>query len=94
MADGGSVLILTSLSVSRVSPGYAIYGAAKAATENLVRYAAVEFAPLGIRVNAMSPGLIETPMAAAVLADPEMRRIMYKEIPLGRGVQPDQIAAE
>jgi NAD(P)-dependent dehydrogenase (short-subunit alcohol dehydrogenase family) len=94
MADGGSVLVLTSLSASRVSPGYAVYGAAKAATENLVRYAAIEFAPRGIRVNAISPGLIETPMAAGVLANPELRRAMYKEIPLGRGVQPDQIALE
>jgi NAD(P)-dependent dehydrogenase (short-subunit alcohol dehydrogenase family) len=94
MVDGGSVLVLTSLSASRVSPGFAIYGAAKAATENLARYAAIEFAPRGIRVNAISPGLIETPMAAGILADPEMRRILYKEIPLGRGVQPNQIALE
>lgn len=92
--DDGSILVLTSLSASRVSPGYALYGAAKAATENLVRYAAVEFADRGIRVNALSPGLIETPMAAGILNDAALREVMYKEIPLGRGVMPNQIAHE
>lgn len=93
MADDGAILVLTSLSASHVSPGYAVYGAAKAACQALVRYAAIELAPRGIRVNALCPGLIETPMSQGLLSNEHMRQVIYREIPLGRGVSPDQIAA-
>lgn len=93
MTDGGSILVLTSLSATHVSPGYAAHGSAKAASQAMVRYAAIEFAPRGIRVNALCPGLIETPMAQGLLKNDAIRRAMYKEIPLGRGVLPVQIAA-
>lgn len=93
ISDGGAILALTSLSAQRVSPGYGAYGAAKAATECAVRYAAIELAPRGIRVNAICPGLIESPMASAVIENKLLRDAMYKEIPLGRGVLPSEIAA-
>ncbi|WP_408587917.1 SDR family oxidoreductase [Novosphingobium sp.] len=93
MADGGAVLALTSLSATQVSPGYAAYAAAKAASQCAIRYAAIELAPRGIRVNAISPGLIESPMARAVIDIEALRHAMYKEIPLGRGVLPTEIAA-
>jgi NAD(P)-dependent dehydrogenase (short-subunit alcohol dehydrogenase family) len=57
---GGAVVNITSISARRPSPGTAVYGAAKAATESLTRSLAVEWAP-GIRVNAVSCGLVATP---------------------------------
>lgn len=93
LADNGSILVLTSLSASHVSPGFAAYGSAKAASQAMVRYAAIEFAPRGIRVNALCPGLIETPMSRGLLENEGLRKAIYREIPLGRGVLPAQIAA-
>ena len=57
---GGSIVALSSLGAARVLPEYAVVGASKAAIESLVRYLAVELAPLNIRVNAVSPGLVRT----------------------------------
>lgn len=93
ITNNGAILVLTSVSATHVSPGFACYGAAKAACQALVRYAAIEFAPRGIRVNALCPGLIETPMTKGLLSNEKMRQAIYKEIPLGRGVAPEQIAA-
>lgn len=58
--DGGSIVALSSMGSQRVLPEYSVVGASKAALESLVRYAAVELAPNGIRVNAVSPGVVET----------------------------------
>lgn len=93
ISNGGAILTLTSLSATHVSPGYAAYAAAKAASQCLVRYGAIELGPRGVRVNAISPGLIESPMAQAVIDNELLRNAMYKEIPLGRGVLPNEIAA-
>jgi NAD(P)-dependent dehydrogenase (short-subunit alcohol dehydrogenase family) len=59
----GSSVVLTSSTVSdRAQPGMAVYAATKGAQLSLMRTLAVELAPRGIRVNAVSPGPIETPM--------------------------------
>ena len=60
MPAGSSILGISSLGSSRVSDNYALVGASKAALEALVRYLAVELAPRGIRVNAVSAGVVET----------------------------------
>lgn len=60
MKEGGSIVALTSAGSTRVLPGYGAVGAAKAALESLVRYLAVELAPSGVRVNAVSPGVVDT----------------------------------
>ena len=57
---GGSIVALSSLGSIRVLPEYAVVGASKAAIESLVRYLAVELAALNIRVNGVSPGLVQT----------------------------------
>jgi NAD(P)-dependent dehydrogenase (short-subunit alcohol dehydrogenase family) len=73
---------------SSTNPPY--YGAAKAALLQWTRYAACEFGPLGIRVNAISPGPF--PSSSVQQADPEfIRRLSYK-VPLGRIGQPEELA--
>ena len=59
----------------------------------LVRAAAVELAPAGIRVNAIAPGVIETPMTAERLGDPAMRREVLARVPTGEHGLPADVAA-
>ena len=60
MADGGSIVNITSLGSQRVLPNYFSVGTSKAALEAVTRYLAVELAPKGISVNAVSPGYVAT----------------------------------
>ena len=62
MNDGGSILINTSVSNVKGLPGVSVYGSSKAALRSIVRAWAAELAPRNIRVNAVSPGPIETPI--------------------------------
>ena len=60
MQDGGRIVSLSSIGANRVIPQYGAVGASKAALESLTRYLAVEFAPKGVSVNAISAGAVET----------------------------------
>lgn len=92
MRDGGSVIALSSGGATRVLPGYAVVGTSKASIEALVRYFGVELAPDGIRVNAVSPGVVDTdalrhfPMRDAMLTEARAKT------PAGRLVEPDDVA--
>ena len=66
---GGAIVLLSSINASFATPTLAAYAASKAALENLARTAALEFAPDGIRVNAIAPASIDTPMLRAAYAD-------------------------
>jgi NAD(P)-dependent dehydrogenase (short-subunit alcohol dehydrogenase family) len=92
MKAGGSIVILSSIAAIRQMPGYGAYACAKGASEVLVRYAALEYAQRGIRVNAVSGGLIDSPMIAGLQAIPEAWNAFLKEIPLGKPVQPSEMA--
>lgn len=63
MRSGGSVIVTSSPTATELMPGVAAYGASKAAVNALVRTAAIELGPRGIRINAVLPGVIETEMA-------------------------------
>lgn len=93
MKPGGAITIITSISVSRHVPGYGAYACAKGAAEILVKYAALELASRDIRVNAVSGGLIASPMSAAMRAIPAVWDMFLKEVPLGRAVEPREIGA-
>ena len=60
MPPGSSIVAISSLGSQRVLENYSLIGTSKAALESLVRYLAVELAPRGIRVNAVSAGVVET----------------------------------
>jgi NAD(P)-dependent dehydrogenase (short-subunit alcohol dehydrogenase family) len=92
MNDSGSVLLISSYSaVQPVHPHFA-YACAKAATDCLVRYAALEYGPRGIRVNSIQPGPIKTDLTKDLFAIPGVEDAFAREIPLGRVGLPDDYA--
>jgi Enoyl-[acyl-carrier-protein] reductase (NADH) len=93
MAPGSSIVAISSLGSSRVLKNYALIGTSKAALEALVRYLAVELAPRGIRVNAVSGGLVETGALEHFPNREEMLRMGRERTPAGRMVRPEDIAA-
>ena len=91
-AARGSIVNIVSLSADRAVAGIVPYGATKAALVQLTKGLAVELGPLGIRVNAVAPGYVDTPMTRAVLGKPEFRERVLARIPLGRLADGDDIA--
>lgn len=86
--DGGSIILFSSMASTHTIEHLATYGCAKAATNCLVQYAAVEYGPRNIRVNAILPGTIASAQAKAFLAVPGMMDLATREIPLGRVGEP------
>jgi NAD(P)-dependent dehydrogenase (short-subunit alcohol dehydrogenase family) len=90
---GGSIISTSSIYGHVAAPGNAPYATAKAGLINLTRAAALEYGRKGIRVNAICPGAVETPMLEAVLALGLKTRESIAEMhALGRTIQPDEIA--
>jgi enoyl-[acyl-carrier protein] reductase III len=92
MASGSSIVAISSLGSTRVLKNYALVGTSKAALEALVRYLAVELAPRGIRVNAVSGGLVETGALEHFPNREEMLRMSRERTPAGRMVTSEDIA--
>jgi NAD(P)-dependent dehydrogenase (short-subunit alcohol dehydrogenase family) len=82
--DGGVIIVLSSQMGRVGAPNRTVYCAAKHAVEGLTRAAAVELAPHGVRVNAVAPTFVQTPMTRPFLADPAFRAEVEAQIPLGR----------
>ncbi|WP_322796329.1 SDR family oxidoreductase [Tepidiforma sp.] len=80
---GGSLITISSITARLVGEGLAAYGGSKAAINHITRIAALEYGPAGVRVNVVSPGLIETPMTAHMFVPPVVRAFT-RETPLGR----------
>ena len=91
MPAGASIVAVSSLGSTRVLDDYTLVGVSKAALEALVRYLAVELAPRGIRVNAVSAGVVET---GALEHFPQKEKMleMGKRNPVGRRVTPEDVA--
>ncbi|MCU1415208.1 MAG: 3-oxoacyl-ACP reductase [Microbacteriaceae bacterium] len=87
---GGSIINMSSISGKVGNPGQTNYSAAKAGIVGLTKAAAKEVGFAGIRVNAMQPGIIETPMTAAL--SEEIRASRLADVPLGRFGQPAEVA--
>lgn len=94
---GGAIVNMSSTQGSRGFRGWAAYAAAKGGIDALTRQAAVDLAPHGIRVNAIAPGTIMTPLNERVFAsapDPdELIERWNRAHPLGRFGQPEEVAA-
>jgi len=92
MQPGSSIVGLSSLGSTRVLENYVAVGTSKAALESLVRYLAVELAPRGIRVNAVSAGVVETEALEHFPNKDEMLREGRERTPAGRLVEPADVA--
>lgn len=84
MRDGGSIIAISSISSTVLNGHFFPYACAKAATNCLVRYAAQEYGPRGIRVNAILPGPIRSAMAGPAFAIPGVEEALAREVTLGR----------
>ncbi len=92
MERGSSIVAISSLGAQRVLENYILVGTSKAALESVVRYLAVELAPRGVRVNAVSAGVVETGALDHFPNREEMLRSVERT-PAGRLVEPDDVAA-
>jgi NAD(P)-dependent dehydrogenase (short-subunit alcohol dehydrogenase family) len=90
-AGGGSIVHVASLNAHRAVAGEGPYSAAKAGVVNLTRTAALELAP-EIRVNCVSPGVIDTPLTAPITGSPALREAITGAIPAGRIASADEVA--
>jgi enoyl-[acyl-carrier protein] reductase III len=92
MEPGASIVGISSLGSTRVLENYILVGTSKAALESIVRYLAVELAPRGIRVNAVSAGVVETDALDHFPNREEMLRAARERTPAGRMVEPRDVA--
>ena len=89
---GGSVILMSSIAGLRGNKAIGLYGLSKAALAQLARNLAVEWGPRGIRANAISPGLIRTPLATPLLGDAAFMQRRLAQTPLRRVGEPHEIA--
>jgi NAD(P)-dependent dehydrogenase (short-subunit alcohol dehydrogenase family) len=92
--ESGAIVNCSSIGGLIGIPGRAEYHASKHGVLGLTKSAALEYASRGIRINAVCPGAIETPMVADMLAkEPDTMKDIMKEQPIGRLSRPEEIAA-
>jgi NAD(P)-dependent dehydrogenase (short-subunit alcohol dehydrogenase family) len=87
----GSIVVLSSIRSQVVEPGQGIYAATKAGLVQMARALAAELAPLGVRVNAVAPGVVETPLTQPIKAQPEWYEAYARRSALGRWATVDEI---
>jgi glucose 1-dehydrogenase len=95
LARGGGGVILSNSSVHQIipKPDFASYSLSKGAMGNMTRSLALEYADRGIRVNAVGPGAIVTPINKAWIGDPKARAGVEAHIPMARSGEPEEIAS-
>lgn len=89
---GGAIVMTASTNSYDGEPQLTAYNASKAGVLGLLHTAANELGPYGIRVNAVCPGLIRTPLTEAHFSSPELLKDYFRHIPLGRGGDPKEVA--
>jgi NAD(P)-dependent dehydrogenase (short-subunit alcohol dehydrogenase family) len=88
----GSIVIFSSIRSLVVEPGQSVYACTKAGIVQLVRGAATEFGPFGVRVNAVGPGVVETPLTAPIKANADWYNAYASKSILKRWATPDEMA--
>jgi NAD(P)-dependent dehydrogenase (short-subunit alcohol dehydrogenase family) len=88
----GSIVGFASIRAFTVEPGQGVYSATKSGLVQLLRTAAAELGPQGVRVNAIAPGVVETPLTAQIKADQGWYDAYAAKSALGRWAQPGEIA--
>ncbi|MFC3450429.1 SDR family NAD(P)-dependent oxidoreductase [Amycolatopsis speibonae] len=88
----GSIIGFSSIRGTTVEPGQGPYAATKAGLVQLFRTAAAEFGPAGVRVNAIAPGVVETPLTAQIKANPDWYDAYAAKGALGRWARPGELA--
>lgn len=92
MKDGGSVVLFSSCAADIGLPSHEAIAAAKAAVEGLARSAAATYAARGLRVNAVAPGLVRTPLSAKLVASPQALQASTALHAAGRIGEADEVA--
>ena len=82
--EGGAIVVTASINAWHVEETMAAYNTTKAACYALARSAAIDLGRYGIRVNAVAPGVVDTPIAELVVHNPELAPLYLRTIPLGR----------
>jgi NAD(P)-dependent dehydrogenase (short-subunit alcohol dehydrogenase family) len=90
--SGGSIVLMATAAARVGLPSHEAIAAAKAGVIGLAQSAAASYAPKGIRVNVVAPGLVDTPLASKITSNPIMLKASESMHPLGRIGQPDEIA--
>ncbi len=90
--ESGSIINMSSQMGHVGSPRRSVYCMTKHAVEGLTKAMAVELAPKGVRVNALAPTFIETPLTRSMLDDPDFKEFVKRMIPLGKVGQPNDVA--
>ena len=88
----GSIVLFSSIRSQVVEPGQAVYAATKAAIVQMVRTAAAEFAPKGVRVNAIGPGVVETTLTAPIKSNADWSGAYAAKNALQRWASPEEMA--
>jgi len=89
----GAVINISSVSSSGMMPGVVAYASSKAAVDHATRLLAAELGPMGIRVNAVAPGLTDTDITTEVKSNEEMLGMIIAQTPMGRLGEPKDIAS-
>lgn len=88
----GSIIGFSSIRAVSVEPGQGVYAATKAGLVQLMRAAAAELGPSGVRLNAIAPGIVDTPLTAQIRENPEWFDAYSSKSALGRWSRPDELA--
>jgi NAD(P)-dependent dehydrogenase (short-subunit alcohol dehydrogenase family) len=87
----GSIILFSSIRSQVVEPGQGVYAATKAGTVQLARTLAAELGERGVRVNAIAPGVVETPLTAQIQEDPQWYRAYAEKGALKRWAKPSEM---